>query len=179
MTPADRLDAMLRTELHQADVLPVSDRYDAVLARSAQRTRRRRASLLAGAVAVVATVGGAGLLVEQRPEQAPVVVDPAQRLEGSWSRTVDGQRWTITFGSAAALGISAPADAPEGADGASYAVTASILRIDAFANGPCTELLPGSYRWTLRTSTVLRLQASDETCDTRRHVFDGAWTASP
>ena len=180
MTPADRLDAMLRSELRRADDLTVADRYDAVLARSRQRTRRRRAAVAAGALAVAGVVGGTGVLtLGHDPGPSPVVRPPEQRLEGTWSRTIDGERWTISFDAGAVLAISAPPGAPEGTDGASYDATSSIVRVDAFANGACSELAPGSYRWTLTGSDLLRLQAGDEPCDVRREVFDGAWTSSP
>ncbi len=180
MSPADRLDALLRAELHRADDLPVDNRYDAVLARSAQRTRRLRAAMAAGALAAVGVVAGTGITVLDRdPAPSPVVPTPDQHLDGTWSRTIDGQRWTITFDAAAVLRISAPAGAPEGVDGASYDATSSTVRLDTFANGACAEMTPGTYRWTLTGSDLLRLQAGDEPCDVRRDVFDGTWTASP
>ena len=180
MTPGDRIDALLRTELHRADSLPVDDRYDAVLARSAQRTRRRRAAgaavtlvVLAGIVTTVGTVG-----LERGTAPPPTADDPGAPLSGSWSRTIDGVPWTISFDAGAVLRIDAPAGI-EGTDGASYDATASTLRLDAFANGACDNLAPGTYRWTVTGSRVLQLQAESEPCGPRRNTFDGSWTAAP
>ena len=181
MTPVERLDAMLRTDLHRADDLPVADRYDAVLARSAQRTRRWRAAVAVAALAVAGVLGGTGATVLHRAsDTSPVVQVPDQRLDGTWSRTLDGQRWTITFGPASVLNIAAPPGAPEGTDGTSYDATPSTVRLDAFVNGTaCQELPPGEYRWTVTGSDVLRLQGITEPCDVRRDVFEGTWTACP
>lgn len=182
MTPADRIDELLRAELHRADDLAVTDRYAAVVARSSRRTRRRRAGVLATTLAVAAgTLGAVTAAVDHLGrDDGPGPAVPAERqLDGTWTRTVDGQRWTITFARGAVLQIEAPAGTDEAIDGASYATTSSTLRLDAFANGSCYELAPGSYRWTLTGSTVLQLQHDDEPCQARRRVFDGAWTARP
>jgi len=182
MTPADRIDELLRAELRRADDLVVSDRYAAVVARSAQRTRRRRAGVLAASLAVViGTLGAVTAAVDHlgHDDALKPAVPVEQQLRGTWSRTINGQRWTVTFASGAVLEIEAPADTGEETDGASYATTSSTLRLDAFVNGSCYELAPGSYRWTLTGSTVLQLQADDEPCQARREIFGGAWTARP
>lgn len=180
MTPADRLDSMLRAELRRADDLVVADRYDAVVARSAQRTRRRGAGIAAVSLIVLGIAAGVGLTWRTAAtDPAPVEPPHAETLQGTWSRTIDGEPWTISFERGAVLRIIPGGDPPDGTDGASYDVTAMSLRIDAFANGECTELTPGSYRWSLDGSTRLRLQADEEPCQLRLDVFDGIWTAKP
>jgi hypothetical protein len=181
MTPADRIDELLRTELRRADDLVVTDRYAAVVARSRQRTRRRRAGALVTALVVaVSALGGvtAAVNLQHDDQTAPAVPSEAQ-LHGTWTRNVDGDRWTVTFAAGAVLVIDPPAGTDEAIDGASYATVSATLRLDAFTNSSCYELPPGTYRWTLTGNTVLQLQADDEPCVARRQVFDGAWTASP
>ena len=180
MTPSDRIDELLRRELHRADDLVVVDRYGAVVARSKQRSRRRRAGVLAAAVAVtVGTLGGVTAAMDLKPEDevAPAVTEGA-RLDGTWTRDVDGERWAVTFTGGAVLVIDPPAGFDEATDGASYATASSTVRLDAFVNGSCHDLAPGTYQWTLTGATVLQLQADDEPCAIRRRVFDGTWTAA-
>jgi hypothetical protein len=179
MSTADRLDALLRAELHRADDVPVDDRYAAVLARSTQRTRRRRLAQGTGALAVAGVVAtGVALFTAQPDAKPPVAHDPPTELAGTWTRVVDGERWTITFAAGAELRIVAPAGI-ESTDAASYQATDVTLRIDALANGACNELEPGTYRWTVGPPEALTLQADEEPCEVRREAFDGTWRATP
>jgi hypothetical protein len=139
MTPADRMDELLRTELRRADDLVVTDRYAAVVARSRQRTRRRRAGALVTALVVaVSALGGvtAAVNLQHDDQTAPAVPSEAQ-LHGTWTRNVDGDRWTVTFAAGAVLVIDPPAGTDEAIDGASYATASSTLRLDAFTNSSC------------------------------------------
>jgi hypothetical protein len=180
MTPADRLETRLRAELRRADGLPVDDRYDAVLARSAQRTRRGRTLVAAGALAVAGVLAtGVGAVVGQdRGTTPPVVHEPPAQLSGTWTRLVDGEPWRITFAPGAELLVVAPSGV-EGTDGASYRATATSLRLDALSNGACFDSAPGSYQWSVHPTGELVLRAETEPCEARRSAFDGTWTQAP
>lgn len=178
MTPVDHIDALLRAELRRSDEMVVENKYHAVLARSAQRTRRRRGVIGAGVVVAV-LIGGASAVQVVRTPHAEVAVAPPVGLSGSWSRVIDGRTWTIEFASGAVLEVSAPDASRYGTDGAAYAQEGSTVRLDAFANAACDELVPGTYQWTVSRATVLDLQARTEPCAERQAVFEGRWTAQP
>jgi hypothetical protein len=184
MSSPDRLDMLLRTELRRADAERVESRYDAVLARSAQRTRRRRAGLAAAAATVV--VAGVGGALQWRPPTPPPAVDrPQATLSGAWTRTVtegsvgDGA-WRLSFGDASVLAVEGPPDRPPTSvtDGASYNVSADRLRVNLFVNGACDAAQVGTYRWTV-DSRLLYLDVVKDDCEVRQDLLVGTWVRGP
>src|SRR3954452_11469114 len=144
MNAESRLDARLRSTLERqsvgVDEIETRSALLAVVGRSARRTRRKRIGygmgglLAAAAATVVAVIGPSG--PPRQPE--PVTSTPPT---GTWQRTLSepGQwsgRWLLTFSAGNVLALTTPAGLPrdEGAaDGASYAVRADTLRLDAFS----------------------------------------------
>lgn len=185
MSPGD-LDARLRSEMtRHADPLDDLDTRGAlgeVMHRSARRARRRQVAY-AVAVAAVTVVAGAVIAALPGGESAPLPTAPP-RPTGSYERGVpNGEwqgHWSMTLDDGRVLGLVAPPGvsaerAPT--DGASYRVTGQTLTLDAFTNGVCTELPPGTYKWT-GVSDGLLLQPLNETCVARREVFAGLWEPS-
>lgn len=180
MTPSDRLDVMLRADFHRADELYVDSRYDAVLARSTQRTRRRRAFFAATAAAFV--IGAIGSVALIRPQlDPPATNQPAAALDGSWGRTVAAEdagagAWTLTFAEDNVLEVEGPPDRPARTvtDGASFAVEGDLVRVNLFVNGACDEAQIGTYRWT-RDGGLLYLDLVDDNCEAREHLLVGTW----
>ncbi|HEY3014153.1 MAG TPA: hypothetical protein VGJ41_03530 [Nocardioides sp.] len=180
MSSPDRLDRLLRTELRRADDFPVESRYHAVLARSAQRTRRRRTGLVATAAILVVT-GIGGVLQWQSSPTPPAVDQPHASLSGSWTRTVtegtvgDGA-WTLSFEEAPLLAIEGPPDRPATSvtDGASYAVRGDQVRVNIFVNGACDAAQVGAYRWTVDAG-LLYLDVVEDDCEVRQELLIGTW----
>lgn len=180
MSSPDRLDLLLRTELHRADGLPVESRYDAVLARSSQRTRRRRTGLAAAAAILVVT-GIGGVLQWQPSSPPPAVNRPHGSLSGSWTRTVaegtvgDGA-WTLSFEEAPVLAIEGPPDRPANSvtDGASYTVNGDQVRVNIFVNGACDAAQVGTYRWTIDAG-LLYVDVVEDDCGVRQELLVGTW----
>ncbi len=177
MDPSERLDALLRDQLHRADTLLVEPRLEAVLARSAQRRRRRRAGWVAAAVLVLVAGSGAivGLLQGRSPAQTHAATGSV--LDGRWTRTTHDGVWVISFDTHRTLSLQVPSTVPAASfpvDGASYATDGDTVRIAAFVNGDCYTLPVGTYHWT-RSGGVLRLQAVADPCSTRRELFAGTW----
>lgn len=186
MNAESRLEARLRSTLERqsvgVDEIETRSALLAVVGRSARRTRRKRigyamGSVLAAAAAasVVAVMGPSG-----PPRQpAPVTSTPPT---GTWQRTLSqaGQwsgRWSLTFSGGNVLALTTPAGLPPdqgAADGASYAVRADTLRLDAFSNGACLNQPAGVYRWTVDGDRLF-LEAADDPCQERRDVFAGVW----
>lgn len=181
MSSPDRLDLLLRTALHRADDLPVETAYDAVVARSAQRTLRRRIGL-AAVVAVLVVAGVGGVLGLQAPPAPPPAVDhPHATLQGAWTRTVTGGEvgdgaWTLTFADPPMLEIVGPPDRPSTSvtDGASYTVSGDEVRVNIFVNGVCDVAQVGTYRWTA-TGGLLYLDVIADDCEQRQELLVGTW----
>jgi hypothetical protein len=182
MNSSDRLDQLLRAELRRADDLPVESPYDAVLARSGQRTRRRRVRLAAGGL--LASVGlAAGVhLVVSPPAPPPAADRPSGSLHGTWTRTVTSRdvgegAWTLSFARPPVLGITGPSRRPSGSvtDGAAYALDGDLVRVNIFVNGVCGDLASaGTYRWTV-DSGLLYLDVVQDSCAARRDLLVGTW----
>lgn len=181
MSSPDRLDLLLRTELRRADDLPVDNPYDAVVARSAQRTRRRRVGLAAAAAVLVAAGVGGVLQLQSSSTPPPAVEQPHATLAGSWTRTVtsgavgDGA-WTLSFEGPPVLRMEGPTDRPATSvtDGASYTVSGDEVRVNIFVNGVCDVAPVGTYRWTV-DGALLYLEPIDEGCAARRQLLTGTW----
>lgn len=141
---------------------------------------------IAAAVVVALLVLGPqllrSLLAEEEPEPAP---RPGGGLSGTWVRTLDGAQdpawngpWTIAFADGGVLTLSPPRALPAGTDGAAYATSGAQVRVDAFVNGICNELSPGTYAWS-RSADGLRLTAVDDACAPRVELLAGTWTEQP
>lgn len=186
MNAESRLEARLRSTLERqsvaVDEIDTRSALLAVVGRSARRTRRQRIGyamgglLAAGAAAIVVAVMG-----PSRPPGQPEPVTSTPPT-GTWQRTLSqaGQwsgRWSLTFSAGNVLALTIPAGLPPdqgAADGASYAVREDTLRLDAFSNGACLDQPAGVYRWTVDGDRLF-LEAADDPCQERRHVFAGVW----
>lgn len=183
------LDARLRRGL-QALPAPDEARTAAALAEVTGRGRppAREPWLVALVAAVVVGVLVLGpqllraLVGDDEPAPAP---SPRSELQGTWSRMFDGARtpswtgvWTIGFEARGVLTVTPPTASPEGTDGAAYDVSGAQVRVDAFVNGVCNELPPGTYSWSTARDT-LRLTAVDDQCAPRAELFTGTWAVVP
>jgi hypothetical protein len=189
MNAENRLDARLRSTFEQQSAgvgeIETPSALEAVVNRSARRTRRKRISYaVGGALAAAATIGVA-VIGPSGPPGRPEPVTPT-RPTGTWERTLteDGQwsgRWSLTLAAGNVLELTAPVglSPDEGAtDGASYAISDHTLRLDAFSNGACLDQAAGTYRWTVDHDRLF-LEPADDPCQQRRHVFAGVWRQGP
>ena len=185
MNAENRLDARLRSTLERQSVgfdeIDTPSAMLVVVARSAQRTRRTRIGYaMAGALAAAAAIAVAVI----GPTGTPGQPEPATPTPptGTWQRTLTGAgqwsgRWSLAFSAGHVLTLTTPIGLPpdEGAvDGTSYAVRDDKLRLDAFSNGACLDEPAGAYRWTVDGNRLF-LEATDDPCLQRRHVFAGVW----
>jgi hypothetical protein len=190
MNAENRLDARLRSALEQQSVgvgeIDTPSALLEALDRSARRTRRTRIGYaVAGALAAAAAAVVVAVIGPNGPPRQLEPVSPTPPT-GTWQRTLTetGQwsgRWSITFSAGNVLVLTAPAglSPDEGAvDGASYAVRDDTLRLDAFSNGACLDQPAGAYRWTVDGDRLF-LEAADDPCQERRHVFAGVWRQGP
>lgn len=182
------LDARVRRRL-QALPLPDEQRTGAALEEviaSSPSSRRAWHLALAAAVVVALLVLGPqllrSLLAGEDPEPAR---SPGGELRGTWARTLDGARdpawngsWTIGFAERGVLTLSPPRTLVAGTDGAAYDASGPQVRVDAFVNGVCNELPPGTYAWS-RSADGLRLTAVDDACAPRVELLAGTWTEQP
>jgi hypothetical protein len=188
MNAESRLDARLRATLEQqavgVDEIDTPPALLEVVDRSARRTRRTRigsavgVALAAAAAAVVVTVVGSS-----GPPAEPEPVTPPPPT-GTWQRTLTGAGqwsgdWSLTFSQGNVLELTTPSGLgpDEGSpEGASYRVRGDTLQLDAFANGACLDQPAGVYRWTVDGDRLF-LEAADDPCRERRHVFAGVWAS--
>ena len=84
----------------------------------------------------------------------------------------------MAFDGRGVLTLTPPTKSVDGTDGASYAVAGAQVRVDAFVNGVCNELPPGTYSWST-SGDGLRLTAVDDPCAPRAALLAGTWTGGP
>lgn len=183
------LDARVRRGLQ---ALPVPDEARTAAALDAvtgyglpPRREPWRLALVAAVVVGLVVLGPQllrGLLDHDEPAPAP---SPGVELGGTWSRTLENAEqpswdgvWAIGFGDRGVLVLAPPTTSPAGTDGAAYAVSGSEVRVDAFVNGLCNSLPPGTYSWSI-SDGALRLTAVDDACSSRAELFAGTWRAAP
>lgn len=85
--------------------------------------------------------------------------------------------WTIQFGSAGILTVTAPAGFTGTRSGYSFQVSGEQFRTDLFGTDVCSTLLPGTYRWSL-SSDRLSFTVVDDSCSGRVALLTaGVWSA--
>lgn len=178
------LDARVRRALQS---LPVPDDARTATVLEDVSSRRRPVGepwhLVLAAAVVVAVLVLAPVLLRSMvddPRPAPAR-HPGSELVGTWSRVLDAAqapewdgRWTIGFEDRGVLSLTPPATIGAGTDGAAYDVSGAQLRVDAFVNGVCNELPPGTYSWSL-SDEGLRLTPLEDACAQRAALFSGTW----
>lgn len=190
------LERRLRDGLQReaADLAPdVTERLGATLRDGRRRGRRQqlRTALVFATVILVAVLVSPALIdALRRAPQVGVSPSPipAATLSGSYATTlvsadaaVTANRmqgdWTIEFGSTGILTVTTPPSFTGTRSGYSFQVTLQEVRTDLFGADVCSTLLPGTYRWSIRSGR-LTFTAVDDSCTGRVALLtSAAWNA--